>query len=173
MPVSGSTATVRPTTTRLRPAARSRSTLRADKSACCSTAKGSEVKFGDEPKWAFVTEDGHLDRVIEADTKILVRNECCEETGASATLGQSEISFSLQPLPATLIAKCEMPGDVTVRINGRAAKLGEKVSEPFDKNTTQMSKTFEVSFAGENVSSAPKIVTVRANATETVTCERR
>jgi serine/threonine protein kinase len=136
-------------------------------------AKGSEVKFGDDAKWTFVTEDGHLDRVIEADTKILVRNECCEETGATAALGQSEIAFSLQPLPATLIAKCDAPGDVSVRINGKPAKVGEKVSEPFDKNTTQMSKTFEVSFAGENVTSVSKVVTVRANATETVTCERR
>jgi serine/threonine protein kinase len=135
-------------------------------------AKGSLVKFGNE-KWADVTEDGHLDRVIEADTKILVKNECCEETGAIAKLGESEIAFSLQPLPANVIAKCDVPGDVSVRINGKAAKLGVKVTEPFDKNTTQMSKTFEVSFAGEHASSTPKSVRVAANATEVVTCDPR
>jgi hypothetical protein len=135
-------------------------------------AKGSEVRFGTE-KWVLVTEDGHLDRVIEGDTKILVRNECCEETGAVATVDQSEISFSLQPLPASVVTRCELPGDITVRINGHAHRVGEKVSETFDKNTTQMSKTFEVSFAGENVSSVPKSVRVAANATETVTCAPR
>jgi eukaryotic-like serine/threonine-protein kinase len=135
-------------------------------------AKGSEIKFGDE-KWVAVTADGHLDRVIESDIKILVRNECCEETGDTAKLGQSELSFSLQPLPATVVTKCDAPGDVSVRINGKVYKVGEKVSDTFDKNSTRMSKTFEVSFAGEHVLSTPKNVLVRANTTESVTCDPR
>jgi hypothetical protein len=133
-------------------------------------AKLSEVRFGDGP-WTPVTEDGHLDRLIEADTRISVRNECCEETADTAKLGQAEIAFQLQALPANVITKCDAPGDVTVKVNGKVVKLGQTVPETFAKNTTQMSKTFEVSFAGEHVSSTPKSVTVRASTTETVTCD--
>jgi len=132
-------------------------------------SKGSQVKFGDEA-WVAVTEAGDVVRTIESDIRVSVRNDCCEEDSKKVTLGTSEVSFDLQQLPAKIIAKCDLPGDVSVRVNGKAVKLNETISEPFEKNTTQTTKTFEVSFVGERVSSKPVISQVRANETQTVTC---
>ena len=137
-------------------------------------SKGSQVKFGEEP-WAAVTaETGDIERTIERDVKLLVKNPCCEEYPTTARVaGDSEIQVQLQPLPAKLVATCDLPGDISVQVNGRAVKLSETVSDPFDKNTTQFTKTFDVSFAGENVSSELQTVKVRANETKTVTCAPR
>jgi eukaryotic-like serine/threonine-protein kinase len=137
-----------------------------------SPAKGSIVKFDDEP-WVSVTETGDIERTIERDVRVSVRNDCCEEESRTVTYGRSEVAFSLQPLPARVIAKCDLAGDITVRINGRAWKLDEAFLDTFERNTTQMTKTFEVSFAGESVSSKVTNVTVRANDTKTVTCDPR
>jgi serine/threonine-protein kinase len=132
-------------------------------------SKGSQVKFGDDP-WAKVTDQGDIVRTLERDVKLLVHNDCCEEVAKQVKYGDSEITVSLQPLPAKVIAKCDAQGDISARINGKAVKLGEPYPEPFEKNTTQMTKTFEVSFAGEHVSSTPKSVIVRANETFVVEC---
>jgi hypothetical protein len=136
-------------------------------------AKGSQVKFGEET-WVAVTEAGDVERTLEQDIKIQVRNDCCEEYAQLVRPGvDSEVLVQLQQLPASVIAKCDAPGDITVRINNRAVKLGEPVQEAFAKNTTQTTKEFTVSFAGEHVSSTPKIVSVRAHETATVTCDPR
>ena len=136
-------------------------------------AKGSQVKFGDEP-WVAVTEAGDVERTLEQDMKILVKNDCCEEYAQLVRPGvDSEVLVQLQQLPASVIARCDAPGDITVRINNRAVKLGEPVQEAFAKNTTQTTKEFTVSFAGEHVSSTPKILSVRAHETATVTCDPR
>jgi hypothetical protein len=120
-----------------------------------------------------MTEDGHLDRVIEADTEILVRNDCCQEDGKKLAFADmpSEISFDLQPLPAKVIATCDVAGDVSVTINNKHASLNETVTEPFDKNTTQTTMQFDVRFAGVNVSSKSQTVSVRMGETKTVVCE--
>jgi len=135
-------------------------------------SKGSQVKVGDGD-WASVTQAGDVVRMIERDVKVYARNDCCEEQVKDVRLGQSEILFSLQPLPARVIAKCELPGDITVTVNGRAVKLNETIAETFDTNTTQFTKTFDISFAGDSVSSKVQMVKVRANETKTVTCEPR
>ncbi|HEU4615451.1 MAG TPA: hypothetical protein VFS15_25325, partial [Kofleriaceae bacterium] len=69
--------------------------------------------------------------------------------------------------------KCDAPGDVTVQVNQKAVALGVPVSETFERNSPQTTKQFEVSFAGEHVSSTPKIVVVRAGDTQVVTCDPR
>ncbi|HEY5948831.1 MAG TPA: serine/threonine-protein kinase [Kofleriaceae bacterium] len=144
-------------------------------------AKGSLVKFGDE-EWSKVTEVGDVVHTIEHDMRISAKNDCCEEAARDIRFGvDSEITFSLQPLPAKVVAKCDQPGDISVRINGKASKLNEIVSEPFEKNTTQMTKTFEVSFAGgikqpngelkQTVSSKPQTIVVRANELKDAKCD--
>jgi serine/threonine-protein kinase len=137
-------------------------------------SKDSQVKIGDEA-WGPVTpETGDVQRTIERDTPVSVKNPCCEEYSSLAKYGgDSELLVQLQPLPAKVIAKCDLAGDITVQVNGRVVKLNETVSEPFAKNTTQFTKTFDVSFAGENVSPKVQMVKVRAAETMTVTCEPR
>jgi len=136
-------------------------------------AKGSKVKFSDEAQWVDVPADGRVMRTFDHDVGIRIKNECCEEDGQdwSFASGEPQLSFTLKLLPASVTATCDIPGDVTVRINGKPVKVGSTYSEPFEKNSTQISKTFEVSFAGEKVSPKTKTVEVRAADTMTVKCD--
>jgi hypothetical protein len=116
-----------------------------------------------------------VSRVVERDVRVDVSNKCCEalKQDWSFAEGKPQLDFSLQAVPARVVASCKQKGEISVQINGRPWKLDQEFTEPFAKNTTSFSKTFEVSFAGENVSSAPQSVRVDANDVKVVTCAPR
>jgi hypothetical protein len=136
-------------------------------------AKDSEVKFGNL-EWAKVTaEDGAAVRLVEGDVLVTVRNTCCEEKDQLVRAGTTEVSFSLQALPANVVPMCDAPGDISVTVNGKPAILGKEAVEVFAKNTTQFTKVFRLEFTGEHVKGTPIERRVAAGQKETVHCEPR
>jgi hypothetical protein len=120
-----------------------------------------------------LTDAGDVVHPVTGDVQVSVKNECCEEMSKLVPLGTPEFSFDLQQLPAKVIATCDQPGDVTVQINGTPWKLDQPFAWTFDRNSTQTSKQFEVSFSGDHVSPTLIVVQVRANDTQKVPCAPR
>ena len=89
---------------------------------------GSEVDFGDGKGWGPVTQDGWVARVLDADAVVKVQNACCVPQERTVKAGDTEVSFSLQLRPATVIASCPGIKGVTVKIDNKLAELGEPKS---------------------------------------------
>lgn len=137
-------------------------------------AKGSEVKFGDQPWTPVTAEDGRVSRPFSSDIVVRVKNKCCAEEEKEAKAGKNtELTFALQNLPAKVVPTCEHAGVIVVSVNGKNAQLGQEVLETFPPNATTTTKEFVVVFTGDGVSSEPQQMRVAAGDTKTVTCVAR
>ena len=138
-------------------------------------AKDSEVRFGDEATWApILPETDDVSRPSpDRETRVYVRNRCCQEQDKLVPAGATDISFQLQALAAKVTPMCELPGTVVVTINDRPATLGKEFPESFPKNTTQFSKRFKIEFTGERIDSTPIEIRVDAGDTQRVQCVAR
>jgi serine/threonine-protein kinase len=108
---------------------------------------GSEVAFGDGP-WTPVGADGTLARTLDNETLVRARNACCEEGAQIAKPGNPSLRFDLKFRPASIVVNC--PADVNgkkrelnVKVDNRAAKLGESANVFFDGLVDQQTVKIE------------------------------
>lgn len=135
----------------------------------------SEVRFGDESRWAPVLpETGNVSRPSpDRETRIYVRNKCCQPQDKVVVAGTTEVAFQLQALPARVVPVCDAQGSVAVTVNDKSATLTKEFPEYFPKNTTQFSRAFVVKFTGDNVDSKPIELRVDAGDRIQVPCVAR
>jgi len=134
-------------------------------------ASGSEVDFGDGSGWRPVTEDGWVARTIEKDGFVKVKNDCCVPEERAVKAGDTEISFTLSPKPATVIATCPGITGVTVKIDNKLAELGEP-STIYFRGVEFTTRTVPVEFILPD-KVVPKTIKVTSGTEQQVTCAQR
>jgi serine/threonine-protein kinase len=141
---------------------------------------GSEVAFG-AGEWIPLTpETGTLIRTLDKETVVRARNACCETREATAKVGQAQLMFDLELLPAAVRVTCptEVGGkrrEVYVTIAGRTALLDTKSLVPFEGTVDQKTVKIELVTSSADDPSLNKSWTqklqVRAGKTYEVTCD--
>jgi serine/threonine-protein kinase len=126
-------------------------------------ANGSEVQFGDGD-YIGVGANGSIQRTIDRDMTIRVRNKCCQAAEETVKVGQAEVSFTLSVLPAQVFAKCDWP-EVTANL----------IEDPRDKTAKSrmigLGERSLVFFPG--IVASKKIAITFTTKEKTVTLERR
>ena len=141
---------------------------------------GSEVAFGDGEWVALTPETGTILRSLDKETVVRARNACCEPQEAVAKVGNAQLVFNLQFLPAAVIVHCptEVGGkkrEVNVTVDGRGANLDGKANVTFEGSVDQ--KTAKIEFVTSSAEdptlnkSWTQKIQVRAGKTFEVTCE--
>ena len=108
-----------------------------------------------------------LDLTDAVDVRVWSRTTCCQETTQTIKPG-GHTTITTPYLPASVIAACD-DDTVTVRVDGRPARLGHGAPVPFD-GSIERTRTAEIAFFGARVDPAPIKVTVTAGAKTDVKC---
>jgi serine/threonine-protein kinase len=130
----------------------------------------SEVSIAGGPWKSFPQGNGEV-QVPPGGVSLEIRNEsCCEPTIKRLTPDDAAdtVSIALGFLPAQITPKCDVP-DVDVRIDGKTARLGKPNPIPFERGTTQTTKTVTVEFVGTLIDKQE--IKVRYNETREVECK--
>jgi serine/threonine protein kinase len=120
-----------------------------------SPGPGSEVDFGDGTWVPVTSEDGMLARAIDQPTTVRVRNPCCESQEAAVKVGQGQIVFNLGFRPGQVVTLCKLevegkPIPVDVRIDGKAATLGQKSTVVFEGSFNERTVEIEFTTSGDD-----------------------
>lgn len=96
---------------------------------------GSEVAIGDGG-WRAVARDGSVTQAITGPVTIRARNTCCEPKEVQVEAGQTEVALVLPFRAGHVIARCDLPGAIYVRVDDRPATLGHKAPVFFKEGST-------------------------------------
>jgi eukaryotic-like serine/threonine-protein kinase len=121
----------------------------------------------DEGPWQPIDRSASIS-VGPGEHTVEVRNDACCQAASrtiAADAGDSAINVTLGYLPATITPKCDTP-DVRVQIDGRPARLGNRVAIPI---TSTLGQPVKVTFIGE--STDEHTLQLRYNEARDVTCK--
>ena len=131
--------------------------------------EGSEVEINGDGNWLKVPKGGLRRQMRVKDrTKVLARNECCQQELQELHVGQAQVSFELFYRPGQVIARCS-DASVSLTIDGKSDELGNPRVITFDRALIEY-KSVEVVFAFKD-----KVVTrhakVRPGKSVEVSCD--
>ncbi|MBA2541267.1 MAG: serine/threonine protein kinase [Deltaproteobacteria bacterium] len=130
--------------------------------------RGSEIYFGDGTP--VLASDGVVTKMIDRDMIVRARHPKCEEQVKPIKVNQTEVVFSLEYKPSSVVPRCKRPGLVDVRVDNKSAKLDGDYGVYWDPKAMIDSKKVTVEFVFEKETVTRKQTVTPAAAFE-VSCD--